>query len=85
MPDSESKRDERQRRTFIDFVLRDNVIPLVVTLISAVLVFGSLRGDVQKNTSDITDLKRWREEDHNTLKDVQGDVKAIRATIEKRR
>lgn len=65
----------------IEFITRDNRVPLVATLITVVLFFGTMRADTGRNTDDIRELKSYREEDHNTLKDVQGDVKAILAKM----
>jgi hypothetical protein len=65
------------KKNWVEFVTKDNRVPLVATLVAVILAFGGMQSQTNRNSEDIRDLKQGRAEDHDAIKDLQGDIKAI--------
>lgn len=59
-----------------------NGITMLIAFFTAAIVFGEMRGQVNRNTTDIIQLKLDSRNTDEKLNDIRGDVRDIKARLE---
>jgi hypothetical protein len=57
------------------------ILALLASIVNGAIFFGESRGQIERNTEDIRDMKSENRKMSDKLSDIQGDVKAIRSTL----